>query len=87
MVSSIAIRAGGMSSYNEAERLDGLETRVEQKAKLQDAVLVEEDQALTPADALQTRRPRFQNILVDAISGGKYVQLQGCNPQPIRFGG
>ena len=73
MFSCIAIRAAGMSSYNEAERLNGLETRAVQKAILQDAVLLEEDQALTPADALQTRRRRFQNILAYAISGGKYA--------------
>ena len=62
-----------MSSYNKAERLNGLETKAVQQAKLQDAVLLEEDQALTPAAALQTQRRRVQTILGDAISGGKYA--------------
>ena len=66
MFSCIAIRAAGMSSYNEAERLNGLETRAVQKAKLQDAVLLEGDPSLTLADALQTRCCRFQISCVEA---------------------
>ena len=63
-----------MSSYNEAERVNGVETRAVQKACIKDAVFLPEDDSLPAAEATQQRRRRFQMILTEAIAAGVYAK-------------
>ena len=65
-------RAAGLSSFNEAERVNGAETRSVQKGKLKQAVLLDSDALLPPAEVLAVRRRRFQCLLGNAIAGATY---------------
>ena len=56
-----------------ALRVNAAETKAAQKANLEGAVLLPEDDGLPPAEALQNRRRRFQNVIAHAISGGVYA--------------
>ena len=48
LYTNVSVRAAGMSSYNEAERVNGAETCVAQKANLQGSVFLAEDESLPP---------------------------------------
>ena len=65
-------RAAGLSSLNEAERVNGAETRSVQKGKLKQAVLLDSDASLPRAEVLAVRQPRFQSVLANAIAGATY---------------
>ena len=74
LYTNASVRAAGMSSYNEAERVNGAETCAAQKANLQGAVFLAEDESLPPNEALLVRRRRFQSVLTHALSGAVYAK-------------
>jgi hypothetical protein len=74
LYTNASVRAAGMSSYNEAERINGAETCAAQKANLQGAVFLAEDESLPPNEALLVRRRRFQSVLTHALSGAIYAK-------------
>ena len=66
------VRAAGLSSLNEAERVNGVETRSVQKAKLKQAVLQPSDSSIPALEMLTVRRRRFQAAISNAMSGATY---------------
>ena len=74
LYTNASVRAAGMSSYNEAERVNGAETCAAQKVNLQGAVFLAEDESLPPNEALSLRRRRFQPVLTHALSGAVYAK-------------
>jgi hypothetical protein len=66
------VRAASLSSLNEAERVNGVETRSVQKAKLRQAVMQPSDSSLPAPEMLTVRRRRFQTAISNAISGATY---------------
>ena len=80
LYTNTSVRAAGVSSYNEAERVNGVETRSVQKACIKDAVFLPEDDSLPAAEALQQRRRSFQIIFTEAIAACVYAKKKHCEP-------
>ena len=74
LYTNASVRAAGMSSYNEAERVNGVETSAVQKANLQGTVFLPEDESLPSNEALSVRRRRFQSVLTHALNGAVYAK-------------
>ena len=74
LYTNASVRAAGMPSYNEAKRVNGAETCAAQKANLQGAVFLAEDESLPPNEALSVRRRWFQSVLTHALSGVVYAK-------------
>ena len=60
-------------AYNEAERLNGIETKSVRKSCLKDVVFLPSDEDLSGESAIAARRRRFQYVLAQSISGGVYA--------------
>ena len=68
------VPASRMSSWNEAERLNGAETRATRNALLREAVLLLAGNDLPPKDALDTHQRRFQTVVTTSIGGAQYAK-------------
>ena len=66
------VRATGLSSFDEAERVNGAETRSVQKGKLRWAVLLESNSSLPADEMIAVWRRRFQTVLANSIAGAMY---------------
>ena len=78
LYTNASVWAAGKSSYNEAEHINGAETCAAQKANLQGAVFLAEDESLPPNEALSVRRRQFQSVLTHAVSGTVDAKLVIC---------
>ena len=72
-------RCAKFSSYNEAERVNGICTKSCQKSCIQQAVFLPGDTELSPAECMSIRRRRFQDVLCSAIAGGTYAGELVCS--------